>query len=479
MNEHIQKISTGISGLDEILHGGFIQGRSYLLSGGPGTGKTTIGFHFLTCEQNEKSSFITFGESIQQLETNAKILGFDLSNVNFLDFSPTSEFFTASKTYDIFSSSTVESEPFITSVVDEFQKTKPQRVFIDSMTHLKYISADVHQFRKLVYGFIRFLNELKATVLFTSESNSKAEDGDLRFLSDGVLELEMSQIERTISVPKFRGSDSKQGKHIFKIGNNGMEVYPRLVPGIYSRVFTKETISSGIPDLDELLHGGIERGCINIITGPTGVGKTSLGLQFMKEAAGRGEKSTIFTFEESNDLLITRSENINIPVRKMLEKGKLSLFQVEPIKYSPDEFAYLVRNEVEKQDVKIIMIDSSSGYKLSMKGEDIITHLHSICKYMVNMGVTVILINEVTNIIGDFLATGLGISYLADNIIFLRYYEYKGGLNKAIGVIKKRLTNFEKTIREFEITPYGIKVGRPLLNFQGLLSGIPIVNQDK
>jgi circadian clock protein KaiC len=252
-----------------------------------------------------------------------------------------------------------------------------------------------------------------------------------------------------------------------------MAVFPRLVPERQRRDFVAEPLASGVPELDEMLHGGLERGTVTIVTGPTGVGKTTLGIQFIKEAAGRGEQSVMYTFEEGKQTLLNRCEQINIPVRAMLERGTLSATQIEPMQYTPDEFARLVRREVEERNGRIVMLDSIAGFSLSMQGRDLVTHLHALTMYLKSVGVTVILINEVESITGEFRATEDKISYLADNIVFLRYLEVQGEMRKAIGVLKKRAGNFEKTLREIKITRYGLKVGKPLSGLRGILSGSP------
>ncbi|MBW4604733.1 MAG: AAA family ATPase [Calothrix sp. FI2-JRJ7] len=469
------RLSTSIVGLDEVLEGGFIANRAYLLRGGPGTGKTTLGLHFLTAgaAQGERTLLITLAEPAEQIFENAQNLGFDTDSVTFLDLSPTSNFFSEIQTYDIFSPAEVEREPTTQRIVEQVQTLKPQRVFLDSMTQLRYLVSDAFLFRKQALSFLRFLIEQGATVLFTSESSEEAPDEDLQFISDGVINLSFSNQERTLCVSKFRGSNFQNGLHSMRLTQTGMQVFKHLVPEKYRQEFVKETISSGVVEIDELLHGGLERGTITIITGPSGVGKTTLGLQFMKEAAGRGERSVVYTFEEWRETLLHRCESINIPVRIMMQRGTLSIVQVEPLHYTPDELANLVRHEVELHETKIVMIDSISGYRLSLRGNDLVTHIHALCKYLQNMGVAVLLINEVESIAGEFKVTENNISYLADNILFLRYVEIKGEMRRVIGVLKKRLTNFEKTLREFEISRYGIKVGKPLTNLRGILKGVP------
>lgn len=470
-----QKVSTGITGLDEILCGGLVPGRAYLIRGGPGSGKTTLGLHFLDrgVSEQETSLYVTFGESAEQIKNNGAAVGLNTEALKFLDLSPSSNFFTEIQTYDLFSPAEVEREPTTEKLIESIKTFKPQRVFLDAMTQFRYLATDEFQFRQQVLSFLRFLLESDATVLFTSEVSDSVPDDDLQFMSDGVIHLDNILEDRTIRISKFRGSNYISGLHSLRLTDRGMEIFPRLQPESHRREFTPSVTASGVPELDELLHGGLERGTVTIITGPTGVGKTTLGVQFMKEAAARGERSVIYIFEETTENLLIRSEAVNIPIHAMVERGTISLVPVEPLIFNANEFANLVRHEVETKQARIVMIDSVSGYKVAMRGENLVHNLHSICKYLQNMGVTIILINEIEEITGNFRATDVGISYIADNIVFLRYLEIDGQMRKAIGVLKKRLSDFEKTLREIEITRYGIKVGKPLTRLRKILSGTP------
>lgn len=472
---HHERLSTGIRGLDEVLYGGLIPGRAYLVRGRTGTGKTTLGLHFLTTNVAEakQTLLITLGEPAVEIRINAERLGFDLQGLTFLDLSPTSVFFTEVQSYDIFTPAEVEHEPTSQKIIEQVKTLKPQRVFLDTMTLFRYLSSDAFQFRKQVLSFLRFLREQGATTLFTAEVSDMALDDDLQFMSDGVIHLDQFSEGRALSVTKFRGSDFQSGNHSFRLTNTGMEVFPHLQPGVSMQKFVVETISSGVPELDELLHGGLERGTTTVLTGPSGAGKTTIGFQFMKEAAGRGERSVVYTFEEAAETILHRCEAVNIPAQAMIERGTLSVVEVEPLHFTPDQFSYLVRQEVEEQAARIVMIDSIAGYHLSLRDDDLVRSLHALSKYLKNMGVTVILVNEVETISGDFRATEIGISYMADNIIFLRYLEMQGEMHKAIGVLKKRLSSFENTLREIEITRYGVKIGRPLTGLRGILKGAP------
>jgi circadian clock protein KaiC len=308
--------------------------------------------------------------------------------------------------------------------------------------------------------------------MFASESNEGPDD-DLQFIADGVIQLEFNDDRRRIAVKKFRGSDFRPGFHTVALTGSGMQVFPRLLPDDHNIDFQPSQIPFGLKEMDELTHGGIERGAITIITGPSGVGKSTLGMQFTHAAAARGETSVVYLFEERRDSLIRRCDSIGLPVRDFIENGTLKLQHVEPLRFTADEFALMVRREVEEHQTRIVMIDSVAGYRLALRDQDLVSHLHALAKYLQNMGVAVLLLNEVEAITGDFRVTDVGVSYMADNIIFLRYLELRGEMAKAIGVLKKRMTDFEKTLREITITAEGIKVGPKLTGLRGILSGAP------
>ena len=363
------RLSTGVEGLDEILYGGCLPGRAYLLRGGPGCGKTTLGLHILAtgAARGESTLFITLGEAVEQIRANAAQIGIDLTHVHFLDLSPNASAFTLMENYDIFSPAEVEREPITQKIIEEVQRLQPQRVFLDSITQFRYLSNNAFQFHKQVLAFLRFLNEQHATVFLTSEGSNDAPDDDLQFMSDGVFTLASSGEGRTITMSKFRGSSFRSGHHTMRLTERGMQVFPHLLLNKQNLIQKVESISFGVPALDELLHGGLERGTVSIFTGPSGVGKTTLGLQFMKEAAGRGEHSLVYLFDEREETLLQRCEAVNIPVRAMIERGTLFIKQVEPLEFSPDELAYMVRQDVAQQDAKIVMIDSVAGYRLSVR----------------------------------------------------------------------------------------------------------------
>ncbi|MFQ3293137.1 MAG: circadian clock protein KaiC [Halobacteriales archaeon] len=475
-NDQSERCSVGIPGLDAVLQGGVRTGRSFMVRGPPGAGKTLMGLHFLTAGEpkGEDRLFVNFGEPAEYVRKDAEAFGFDMDGVDILDLGPSQEFFTEQQSYSLFEADEVESESVLSEISAAVEERDLDRVFVDPLTQLRYLSTDNYQFRKQVLSFLRLLKHNGVTVLFTSQATAADPDDDLQFMSDGVINL-TAETPRTLRVTKFRGSDFDSGAHTLRISDEGMAVAPILRPDEYSRPTDPTDLSSGIPELDQLLKGGLTRGTVSIVTGPTGAGKTTVGTQFMKEASGRGERSVIYSFEESRETLLHRSKAINIPVSEMIDRGTLSVEVVPPDEYSPDEFAQLVMDEVDDEDAKLVMIDGVDGYEAALQGDPVDPQdaLGRLGRYLRNMGVTTLITNEVPRITGDFQATGRGLSQFADTILFLRHLEYGGEIHKSIGVLKNRTSDFERTLRRLEITEHGIKVGEPLTGLRGILTGTP------
>lgn len=477
---------SGLPGLDKILHGGLVTGRAYQVRGLPGTGKTILSWHFLTGGERsdtdaqatgpesgkETSLLVSFDESKGQLLSDAERLGFSVGQVQILDLSPTSDKFVEEGNPDSFYPT---GNPDLGSIAGEIteaiDKASPARIVVDSMTHFRQFIADPSEGRTQVLSLLRFLKDGDATVLLLSEGGEHP-DGNLNYLSDGIIELTREGDGRFIEVLKQRGRQFQAGRHSLSIGPKGMGVHPRLHPAHKKQGEVGEMLSSGIPELDELLGGGITEQTITIISGPSGVGKTTLGLQFMKEAAGRGKRSIVYSFEEETGTMIARSSSINIPVREMIDRGSLQIQQYRSWSFDEGLFADQIREDIEA-GCEIVMIDSIASYEACGDPDRTRAQLLRVCKHLVEQGVTVLLVNEIRNITGTFRATEGRISHLADNLVFLRYLEIEGELRKAIGVLKKRAGNFEKTLREFQISQHGIRVGSPLVGLRGVLTGNP------
>jgi len=477
-----EQISSGITGLNNVLRGGFMQKSTTLIRGGPGVGKTTFGLHFLMegVKNGEKSLFITLGETEENIRKNSTRLGLDISRLDILDLSPDSSFFTNVESYDIFAPSEVEMEPTTNKIIKKIENDKPKRVFLDAITQFKYLSSDEYQYRKQALSFLTYLKEKGITVLFTTEHSKLAPDDDMQFICDCIINLNKVHDSFRLTVPKSRGFEPVAGEHTYKFASEGIKVYPNTIPPIKLERVARHQLSFGVKEIDKLLNGGIESSTINLISGPSGVGKTTLGIQLAHQTAKDGYNSFIFSFEEETEMILSRSDGINIPARQHEKEGNMNLMRIEPLLYSFDEFAHLANYYVEKSEASVVIIDSITGFNLALKDKDAGNQLYALSKYLQKNGITMVLIDEVKSITGEFQISGNHISYLSDNIIFLRYLEMEGRMKKAIGVLKKRVSNFEKTLREFEITQNGIQVGEPLDNLRGIFTGNPSwVNKNK
>ncbi|WP_435333740.1 ATPase domain-containing protein [Haloarchaeobius sp. TZWWS8] len=472
-----ERVASGIDGLDEVLHGGYIKNRCYLVRGKPGVGKTLVGLHFLVegAERGESVLFINLGAPEADIRSDAAEMGLDIAKVPILDLSPASDFFIENKMYDIFTSPEVERGEFTEVISEAVEEHNPSRVFVDPLTQFRYLSPDEYQFREEVLSFLQYLKERGCTTLFTSQSTRHFPDDDLQFISDGNIHLYYGDVLHHIEVTKMRGTDFEHGPQTVEIGEHGMQVFSLLKPGRFHLEFEAVTLPFDTDGLDELLHGGIERGTTTLLSGPTGVGKTTVGMQFIMTAAKRGERGVIYLFEESENTFVLRAESIGLPIRELAAKEMVQIIKVEAYEHSAEQFSRQVRREVEENDTQHVMIDGIDGYLASITGEDVdlISRLHALVGYLRNVGVTTLLTTEMETTLRHFRPTSRRASYLADNIIFLCYFELGARIHRAIGVLKKRAGPFDSEMREFTIAETGISVGESLEGLHGILTGTP------
>ncbi len=479
----ISREPTGIEGLDTILGGGLLRQQNALVRGPPGVGKTVFGLHFLAAAgDDEESLYINFGEPTEYVKRTADYFGLNSDSLNFLELAPTADRFAEEEMYTLFSSSDVEQPSLINEVRETVEALQPDRVLIDPITEFRFLTADEHQFRSQIMGLIDFLRGEGATVLMTSQVASDLSDTDLRFLTDVIIDLDRTADARSIDVTKFRGPPVKRGPHGYEITESGIEVWPRLVPTQAPVDFESGTISSGVPELDQLLNGGLQRGTVTFFSGPTGAGKTTTSLQFVKEAASRGNQSLILSFEESTRTMLQRSEALNIGLSHMIDQGNVEIVAVRPDEYTVDQVTNMIETAVTDDGVGIVLLDGFEGFKQNLRGfgdEKPVDYLSSIGHYLRERGVTTIVTNEVHQITGEFRVTEEAMSNVADNIIFLRHLEYQGSIDKVIGVLKMRTSDFEDTLRRLDFTEYGISVGEPLTELSGILTGTPTFDRSR
>lgn len=473
----LEKVPSGTPGLDAILEGGLPAEHTTVVTGGPGTGKTVIALQFLAAAEGA-SLYIGFEEREEQLRRNAAGLGIDLDDVTVHDLSAEGDRFFTSEGYTLFSSEEVEGEELLREIAAAIDAEEIERLVIDPLSELRSLLPDDFQFRRHISSLFNELTERGVTTLCTAQPADVTAEADLQFLGNTTVEVDRTSNGRTVEVTKYRGSGMAHGRHTYRIldGRGGV-VYPKLVPGDHFRESSREALGTGLEGLDQLMHGGLERGAVTVISGPSGVGKTTTGSHFLQSAAENGERAAVFLFEELERDYRYRAEALGIELEPQIEAGRLEITEIESLTRSPDEFAQTVREAVEERDVTFVMIDGVAGYRLGLRGEtdtDALTReLHALSRYLKRMGVSTILIEEIGDITGEFKATNEHISYIADNIVFLRYLEVDGEIRKAIGVLKKRFGGFEHALRELSIDEDGFRVGEPLRGYRGLLTGTP------
>ena len=471
-------VSSGIDGLDTLLNGGFPSNRTYMVRGRSGTGKTIIGYHFLDkgLANGENVLYISFEELAAELKENAEALGFDFSEMPILDLSPTGGEFSDEESYSVLKPSEVEGGSTKSAITEAVEKHQPNRVVIDPLSQLRHLSPDEYQFNKTAASLMRYLKDTGATTLFTSQPDAEQADEGLQYLCNGSITISRTDEGRFLKIEKLRGTDFRSDTHAFRIDNGqGIRLFPKLRPENHHHESAFETVSSNIESLDSLLGGGLERGSITLISGPSGVGKSTTATTLAKAFAARNERAALYLFEESEESFKHRSAAVGLPVSEYIESGDMAVEAIEPLTLSTDEFADRVRTEVEANNTKFVLIDGTAGYELSLhaEGSDLRKELHALARYLRSLGVTVVITDEIQNVTGGFRASDSHVSYLADNILFFRYIEVRGDVQKAAGVLKKRFGSFESTLRSFHIDSDGIHIGEPLDDLRGILTGTP------
>jgi circadian clock protein KaiC len=477
------RVPTGVPGFDEIAHGGLISGRSYLVVGSPGAGKSAFSLQFLIEGQRraERCLFISLAESLKEIERNALAFGWNLSAVDKVDLTPSTDpDLMRGEEYQVFSPSEVERGSAWRQIYSALEAKRPERVVIDSLTQLRYLSTDEYQFRKHMHALVAHLGET-CTSLLTFEPSEMERESAVALAVDGIIRLRRDISEkigigiRSIQIEKLRGSDFMSGTHALRLTGAGIRVFPHRIEAAGSPNPGERLVGTGIAPLDELLGGGIESGTTTLISGPTGVGKSVLGVQMLARKAQSGKRAVMFTFEEPENFVVKRCRSIGTPIDKLIKSGNLQIIRVNPMELLPDEFLEMVRGHVENEKCSMVMVDSLRGYSLSMaEFGTVMAHIHNLVMYLSRNGVTTLLISEVENIAGGpLMATDLGVSHYADNVILLRYAEHAGQVIKVVNCLKKRLGNFQPELREYRVTSEGISVGNKLSHLRGVLTGTP------
>lgn len=470
--------STGIAGLDDILDGGLPEGRLYLIDGTPGTGKTTLALQFLLegIRRGARALYITLSESRAELSEVASSHGWSLDGLDLFEL-PTED--VAAEAYTFFHPAEVELQELIDRLFATVERVGPRLVVLDSLSEMRLLARDALRFRRQILALKQFFAARGCTVLLLDDKSAPEGDLQLHSLAHGVLLLEHIALEygaerRRLQVLKLRGRRFLGGYHDFRIRTGGLAVFPRIQHRIGSSAPVARAIPSGSHELDALLGGGLPEGTCLLITGPAGTGKSVLATQYACAAATRGEKVRFYLFDERLSTFTLRATGLGMDVREMSGDGRLTLAQIEPTERSPGEFAHDVVRAVEEDGARMIVIDSINGYMQSMPEEKLLPiQVHELLSYLATRGVTSVLTLVQRGIFGNPVDEAAEVSYLADAVVLLRYFEVNGSVRQAISVVKKRSGDHERTIREFRVTRGGLEVGPPLHEFQGVLTGVP------
>jgi circadian clock protein KaiC len=481
MHKNTQRAKTGIAGLDEILRGGLITQRLYLVDGNPGAGKTTLALQFLLegIRAGEKCLYVTLSETRRELEAGAQSHGWSLEGIEIIELIADEKELESDEQLTMLPPSEVELNETTRGIIDAIKRGAPRRMVLDSLSELRLLAQSSLRYRRQILALKQFFVGRQCTVVMLDDRTAEGPDLQLHSIAHGVIALDSTspaygQTRREVEILKFRGSDFVSGYHDFTIREGGLIVFPRLVSSQHAASFIAESIPSGVDRLDTLLGGGVERGSSTLLIGPPGSGKSTIALQYAAAATQRGDHAAAFLLDETKAALLARSAGIGMKLKEGPGAGEILLQQIDPAAISPGEFAHMVRNRVEA-GARVVVIDSLNGYLNTMPQNNFLTaQLHELLSYLNAQGVATFLVVAQSGMMGAAMTSPVDASYLADSVVMLRYFEHLGEVKKAISVLKKRTGAHERAIRGLEFDARGIHLSEPLMALRGVLTGVPV-----
>ncbi len=481
----VQRTSTGISGLDDVLLGGFLRGGFYLLQGDPGSGKTTLALQFVhgRLRERERCLYVSLTESRADLESACRSHGWSLDGLELSDLSRSSADLEAHSQVSVFHPADTELSDLVKVVREEVERVQPLHIVFDGMSELRLLAGEPLRYRRTLLSLKELFASKGVTALLLDDRSGAFGSTQPESLVSGNIILERvmpvyGKTRRRLAVTKVRGSDFLEGFHDYDIVTGGVIVYPRLVASEQRLPFDRELFSSGVKNLDAMLHGGLAAGSTTLMIGPAGAGKSTAAMQFVVSALRRGQKAAVYVFDEVRHTLVERVEKLCIQepdgIQGFVEEGLLHIQQVDPAEKSPGAFAHLVRSAVA-DGTRVVVIDSLNGYLNSMPEERFLTtHLHELFAFLNHSGVLTIIVVAQHGMMASTAREGtFDVSYLADSVLLFRYYEAGGEVNQAVSVFKKRTGPHERSIRRLTIDESGFSVGEPLRQFHGIMTGVP------
>jgi circadian clock protein KaiC len=473
--------SSGIAGLDDILNGGFVRRRLYLVEGVPGSGKTTLALQFLMAgaRAGESVLYVTLSETREELRSVADSHGWSLDGVEIRELTPPEGALDIDEQNTLFHPSELELASTTKLILDDVERLKPSRVVFDSLSELRLLAGSALRYRRQILALKQFFATRDCTVMLLDDMTASAHDLQMQSIAHGVILLEQLNPEygaerRRLRVVKYRAMKFRGGFHDYVIEKGGLAAFPRLVAAEHRHLATRAKLPSGLPELDALLGGGIEEGTSTLIVGAAGTGKSTLAAQFAAAASRRGDHAALFVFDESPVSLSLRCAQLGVDLQQEVDSGRVTIQQIDPAELTPGEFIHRIRTAVTRDNARIVVIDSLNGYLNAMPEERHLTiQLHELLMYLGQLGVATILVGAQQGLIGSQMTTPIDASYLADAVVLLRYFEHRGEVRQAISVMKKRGSKHERTLREFRLDGGCITVGEPLREFRGVLTGVP------